>query len=124
MIAEEFRVFLEGRKDRRRWNVARLGWWPEYDDPSSFLDVLASNNNQNDPAYASLEFDHLLDAARVEPDAEKRMVLLHTSEDVLLNDNPIVPIYFYTARRLVKPYVGGAEISTLSRTYSRHLFWK
>jgi oligopeptide transport system substrate-binding protein len=124
MIAEEFRVFLEGRKDRRRWDVARLGWWPEYDDPSSFLNVFASNNNQNDPAYASAEFDNFLDAARIEPNAEKRSALLHKSEDVLLADYPIVPIYFYTARRLVKPYVGGAEISPLSRTYSRDLFWK
>lgn len=34
-----------------------------------------------------------------------------------------IPIYFYTAR-LVKPTVGGAEITPLNRTYSKHLFWK
>jgi oligopeptide transport system substrate-binding protein len=124
LIADEFRVFLDGRKDRSRWDVARLGWWADYDDPSSFLEVFARNNNQNDPAYASLEFNHLIDAARVEPEAERRMLLLHRAEDVLLNDYPIIPIYFYTARRLVKLDVGGAEISPLNRTYSRHLFWK
>jgi hypothetical protein len=25
---------------------------------------------------------------------------------------------------LVKPYVGGAVISPLNRTYSKHLYWK
>jgi ABC-type oligopeptide transport system substrate-binding subunit len=43
---------------------------------------------------------------------------------VLLNDYPIIPVYFYTARRLVKPYLGGAEITPLNHTYSKHLYWK
>jgi ABC-type oligopeptide transport system substrate-binding subunit len=46
------------------------------------------------------------------------------SERVLLSDYPIIPIYYYRARRLVKPYVGGAEITPLNHTYSKQLFWK
>lgn len=124
LASEEFRVFLAGRKDRRRWDVARLGWYADYDDPASFLDVFTKDNNQNDPGYVSPEFNDLINAARVEANPEKRILLLQKSEKILLDDYPIIPVYFYTARRLVKPYLGGAEISPLNHTYSRHLYWK
>jgi len=124
LVSDEFRVFLTGRKDRRRWDVARLGWYADYDDPASFLDVFTKNNSQNDPGYMSSEFNDLIDAARIEPNPDKRILLLRRSEEVLLNDYPIIPVYFYTARRLVKPYLGGAAITPLNHTYSKHLYWK
>jgi oligopeptide transport system substrate-binding protein len=124
LVSDEFRVFLAGRKDRSRWDVARLGWYADYDDPASFLEVFSKNNSQNDPDYMSDEFNKLIDSARIEPDPAVRIQLLQKSEEVLLNDYPIIPVYFYTARRLVKPYLGGAEISPLNHTYSKHLYWK
>lgn len=124
LVSDEFRVFLAGRKDHSRWDVARLGWYADFDDPSSFLDVFTKNSIQNDPGYASPEFNKLIDAARIEPDPNARMTLLRKSEDVLLNDYPIIPVYFYTARRLVKPYLGGAAITPLNHSYSKHLYWK
>ena len=124
LVSDEFRVFLAGRKDRSRWDVTRLGWYADYDDAASFLEVFSKNNSQNDPGYLSPEFNKLIDAARTEPNPEQRIALLESSEQVLLNDYPIIPVYFYTARRLVKPYLGGAEITPLNHTYSKHLYWK
>ena len=124
LVSDEFRVFLAGRKDRGRWDVARLGWYADYDDPASFLEVFTRNNSQNDPGYVSSEFNDLIDAARIEPNPDKRILLLRRSEQVMLNDYPIIPVYFYTARRLVKPYLGGAAITPLNHTYSKHLYWK
>jgi oligopeptide transport system substrate-binding protein len=124
LASEEFQVFLAGRKDRGRWDVTRLGWDADYDDPSSFLDLFSQGNSQNDPAYKSVLFNQLIDKAGHEPESGKRMVLLHSAEEVLLNDYPIIPIYFKRARRLVKPYVGGARITPMNRTYTKNLYWK
>jgi oligopeptide transport system substrate-binding protein len=124
LTTDEFRVFLADRKDRDKWDVVRLGWDADFDDPSSFLEVFAQGNNQNDPAYNSLQFNELLMQARVEPRPERRIIVLRKAEEVLLNDYPIIPIYFKRARRLVKPFVGGAEITPMNRTYSKNLFWK
>jgi oligopeptide transport system substrate-binding protein len=124
LVSDEFQVFLEGRKDHNRWNVARLGWYADYNDPSSFLEVFSKDNIQNDPGYVSSEFNDLIDAARIEPNPDKRILLLQKSEEVLLDDYPIIPVYFYMARRLVKPYLGGAAITPLNHTYSKHLYWK
>ena len=124
LVSDEFRVFLTGRKDHKRWDVARLGWYADYNDPASFLGVFSRDGSQNDPGYSSAEFNNLVGAARIEPNPDKRIGLLQKSEELLLNDYPIIPVYFYTARRLVKPYLGGAEISPLDHTYSKHLYWK
>ena len=124
LLYDEFRVFLIGRKDRTRWDAARLGWWADYNDPSSFLEIFSATSNQNDPGYESTEFNDLLRSARMNANNTERMRTLRESEGVLLNDYPIIPIYFYTSARLVKPYVGGAQISPLRRTYSKHLFWR
>lgn len=123
LISDEFRVFLAGRKDRSRWDVARIGWNADYDDPASFLDVFAKSEEQNDPEYDSDKFNLLIDDARVEPEPGRRLDLLRKSEEVLLGDYPIIPIYFYKARRLVKPYLGGAEISPMNHSHSKHLYW-
>ena len=124
LISDEFRVFLAGRKDRNRWDVARLGWNADYDDPASFLDVFAHDNSQNDPDYLSPRFNELIAKAKAEADQNKRVQFLRESEQVLLDDYPIIPVYFYKARRLVKPYLGGAEITPMNHTYSKHLFWQ
>jgi oligopeptide transport system substrate-binding protein len=124
IVSDEFRVFLSGRKDRSKWDAARLGWWADYNDASSFLEIFATNGGQNDPGYTSAPFDGLIIGARSESDPSRRVALLQRAEETLLNDYPIVPVYFYVARRLVKPYLGGAEITPLNRTYSKHLYWK
>ena len=122
--SDEFRVFLAGRKDRSRWDVARLGWDADYDDPSSFLDVFTPGNNQNDSAYNNTAFNEAILEARADPRPDGRLTRLSSAERILLNDYPIIPIYFKKARRLVKPYVGGAQLTPMNRTYSKNLFWK
>jgi oligopeptide transport system substrate-binding protein len=124
LLTEEFQVFLANRKDRRRWDMARLAWWADYEDPESFLDVLANGSPQNDPDYRSPEFNRVLDDARVEGDPKHRLESLRRAEALLLGDYPIIPIYFYGTAHLVKPYLGGAQISLLNHTYSKHLFWR
>jgi oligopeptide transport system substrate-binding protein len=124
LTGDEFRVFLEGRKDHSRWDVARLGWEADYDDPSSFLEIFSTGDSQNDPAYSSTRFNDLLGRARVEPHPDRRGMLFREAEQVLLNDYPIIPIYFSRGRRLVKPYVGGAHMTPMRRTYTKNLFWQ
>jgi oligopeptide transport system substrate-binding protein len=124
LISEEFRVFLVGRKDKSRWDVERVRWDADYDDPTSFLDVLAPGSNENDSGYNNPRFSELIRQATVEPRPNVRLDYLRHAEESMLNDYPIIPIYFVRSRRLVKPYVGGAQINPMDRTYSKNLFWR
>lgn len=124
LMQEEFRSFLAGRKDRSRWDIARLRWEADFDDPSNFLEIFSKEGTQNDPGYSNPLFDQLLSAARVEADIAKRAGIYRQAEKTLLNDYAVIPIYFPLARRLVGRDVGGAELHPMNRTYSKNLFWR
>ena len=121
LINEEYRVFLQSRKDAARWDVIRLGWTADYNDASNFLDTLRHDSPNNDAGYSSREYDSLLDRAASTADSETRRKLLESAEQVMLSDYPIIPIYFYSSRHLIKPYIKGFQFNPLNRIYSKHL---
>ena len=121
LIDEEYRVFLDSRKDTSKWEVARLGWTADYNDAANFLDTLRSHSANNDSRYARKEFDDLLDRAASTVEVSDRRQLLQEAEKLMLSDYPILPIYFFSSKRLIKPYVKGAEANPLNRLYTKHL---
>ena len=121
LVSEEYRVFLNSRKDVSRWDVARLSWTADYNDAGNFLEVFRSNSPNNDPGYTSPQYDSLLDAAASTPEPIQRKEILEKAERLMLSEYPIIPIYFYSSKRLIKPYVNGAKTNPLNRLYSKHL---
>jgi oligopeptide transport system substrate-binding protein len=122
LISEEYRVFLNSRKDTSRWDVARLSWTADYNDAANFLDVFRSNSPNNDPGYVNPRYDLLLAAAASTPDAIRRRAALEEAESLMLSEYPIIPIYFYSSKRLIKPYVKGAKTNPLNRLYTKDLY--
>ncbi|MGH8505725.1 MAG: peptide ABC transporter substrate-binding protein [Stenotrophobium sp.] len=107
MRNEEFRVFLQTRVRKQDTQVFRSGWIGDYDDAFSFADLLNSRNGNNDTGYDNPQYDALLQQASIEPDEDKREQLLERAERLMLDDQPIIPLYFYNSNRLVKPWVVG-----------------
>ncbi|MGA2397943.1 MAG: peptide ABC transporter substrate-binding protein [Steroidobacteraceae bacterium] len=122
LITEEYRVFLNSRKDTSRWDVVRLAWTADYNDAGNFLEAFRSTSPNNDAGYMNPHYDSLLDTAALTADASERKAKLEEAERVLLSDYPIIPIYFYSVKRLVKPYVKGAKPNPLNRLYSKNLY--
>jgi oligopeptide transport system substrate-binding protein len=122
LMDEEYRVFLDSRRDTSKWEVARLGWTADYNDAGDFLDILRSGSPNNDARYVRPEFDQLLDRAASSVDLSDRRRLLQDAENMMLSDYPILPIYFFSSKRLIKPYLKGAKANPLNRLYSKHLF--
>ena len=75
LVDEEYRVFLDSRKDTSRWELARLGWTADYNDAGNFLDTLRSGSPNNDARYERQDFDNLLDraASTVNPSDRQRI---------------------------------------------------
>lgn len=121
IVEQEYRVFLQTRRDPSQWDVARLGWTADYDDASDFLDIFRSNSANNDARYENPKFDHLMDLASSTADPLQRRKLLEDAERTMLADYPVIPIYFYVSKRLVKPYILGANPTVLNRVYSRYI---
>lgn len=121
LTEEEYRVFLQSRHDKSRWDIARLGWTADFNDASNFLDTFRENSPNNDSGYANHTFDALLDEADRTSDAETRKLILEAAERVMLKDYPILPLYFFVSKRLVKPYVQGVRPNPLDRLTSKML---
>jgi oligopeptide transport system substrate-binding protein len=121
LVDEEYRVFLQSRHDRSRWDVARLAWSADFNDASNFLDTLRAHSSNNDPGYANAAFDNLLDSAAGNADAGRRRELLEKSERLMLTDYPLVPLYFFVSKRLVKPYVQGVVANPMNHIRSQAL---
>jgi oligopeptide transport system substrate-binding protein len=99
--------------------IYRSGWCQDYPDANNFLfDVFYSQSSQNDPGFANEEYDALVEQARVETDVETRRDLYAQAEEILVVEEAgIAPIYWYTANRLIKPYVEYTESVTGNESY-------
>jgi oligopeptide transport system substrate-binding protein len=118
---EEFRVFLESRRDKHKWDVVRLAWTADYNDASSFLDIFRANSSNNDTGYSNPLFDRFLDEAANTADSGIRRGLLANAERSMLDDYPVIPLYYFVSKRLVKPYLLGVRPNALDRVGSKGL---
>jgi oligopeptide transport system substrate-binding protein len=122
IVNQEFKVFLDARTRKADTEAFRAGWIGDFQDPVNFLDILQSANGQNDSGYEDPAYDALLARAAAEPEPERRLALLAEAEALMLEQQPVMPIYFYVSRRLVKPWVKGWRDNLLDRHETRDFY--
>ncbi len=78
-----------------KFDVARNGWILDWDNPSNIINLLETNNGNNDGKYSSKEFDTLVDLARKTTNIEEHFSYLHQAEQVLLKDAAMAPLVYF-----------------------------
>lgn len=121
LYAEEFRALLQSIQAREDTQVFRSSWVGDYNDAYSFLQLLQSSFGINLTGYSNPRFDELLAQAVKQPDLARRRALLEEAERVMLADHPVLPLYFYVNKHLVKPYVRGWTDNVMNVQYSKDL---
>jgi len=104
--------------DRRDIDLYRLSWVGDYNDPYTFLQYMKGGFGINLMHYASKEYDALLANAAQQVDVMKRRGLLEQAERTALADHPLIPLYFYVNKHLVKPEVRGWYDNVMNIYYS------
>jgi oligopeptide transport system substrate-binding protein len=89
------------------YQIARFAWVGDYLDPSTFLDIMTSDNGNNQTGWKSAEYDRLIGAARTSGDSAKRYEYYQQCEKILVEECPIAPVYFYSRNNLRRPEVKG-----------------
>jgi len=120
ILNQEWQVFLQTRRTRIDTQVFRYGWIGDYNDPFTFAEILDSKHGLNDMAYNNPRYDQLLLQASREADPAVRMATLEEAERIMLDDMPILPIYYYVSKQMVKPWVQGFEGNIMDHHHSRH----
>ena len=56
----------------------------------------------------------------MESDLEKRASIMEEAEALMLADMPLIPIYFYVTKRVIKPWVDGFEPNIMDHHYTKN----
>ena len=119
---QEWKVFLRTRQ-QGDFQIARDGWIADYNDASSFTNLLFSTNPQNNSHYSNADYDAIQNTANAEQNLAKRQALFEKGMALALSEYPVIPLYHYVAIHLVKPYVGGYTLrDPLDHTHTRSLY--
>ncbi len=97
------------------YSIMRADWSADYLDPKTFLDVFRSDSNNNHTGWKNAAYDALLAEADGTAGTAARHALMQRAETILLNELPVIPIYYYTSVRLVSPAVHGWHPTLLDR---------
>lgn len=101
----EWQVYLE-RLNVLDFQVARLGWIADYNDASSFLDMYrTADSGNNDTGWENEEFKSLIDQASAEQDPAVRTDLQLQAEAIIVDEMPVIPLYYYTNLYVVQDHV-------------------
>lgn len=102
------------------FEVARYAWCGDYNEASTYLDLLTSYSGHNVSGFSSPEYDKLMSDSKTmaNPNAN------YTAAEALLAENmPFAPIYQYTKVVMLSPQLRNYPVDNLMQNvYSRDLY--
>ncbi|HEX3019296.1 MAG TPA: peptide ABC transporter substrate-binding protein, partial [Chitinispirillaceae bacterium] len=106
LVNQEWKVYLASTHNKD-YDMARMGWISDYNDPNSFLDMWITEGGNNRTGWSNHGYDSLIDLASRTSNQSMRYEYFKKAESILLDELPIIPIYFYTNVYLLHPSVKG-----------------
>ncbi|SHE97081.1 ABC transporter substrate-binding protein [Vibrio gazogenes] len=121
---QEWKTFLDNRR-QGNFEVARDAWCGDYNEASTFLSQMLSNNSGNYAHYQSKAYDNVMEKAMVSTSDTERANYYAQAEKLIAQDMPVAPTYQYVKAHLLAPYVGGYPIHNAGdMTYTRDMYIK
>jgi oligopeptide transport system substrate-binding protein len=111
---QEWKVFLSTRQGKN-FDVARAGSSSGIADPIDFLSSFTTGHGMNDAAWANPEYDRLIDLSNQAVDEKERFELLYQAEAILLDQLPMLPIFYYNSSYLKSTRVKGFNFNMLAQ---------
>jgi oligopeptide transport system substrate-binding protein len=105
----EWRLYLQTIFSMEH-QLAGAGWSADYVDAMTFLDVYLSNGGNNKTGFSNSQYDSLIALANSSGDQEARIKAMHQAEKILMDELPVMPVFFYTKPYLVKEHVKNIRV--------------
>jgi len=116
---QEWKTFLKTRGGQN-FDVARGGWCGDYNEASTFLDLMTTPSGYNDGKFSNAEVDELMTSARTMSDATSNYTRV---EEIMANEMPIIPVYHYTGVFMLRNNLKGWPFNNVEQNvYSRDLY--
>jgi oligopeptide transport system substrate-binding protein len=102
----EFQVKLD-RELNLDYTLSRAGWIGDYVDPMTFIDMFVTGGGNNNVGWSNKKYDELVTTAKSTADQEVRFEAMREAEKILMEEMPIIPVFYYTYPYTQKSYVKG-----------------
>jgi oligopeptide transport system substrate-binding protein len=115
---QEWKVYLAAQKSGD-FQFQRAGWIADYTDPHVFLDLWHTGAGNNNTGWGRPEYDRLLTSSLNAKSEPERYAIYQQMEKILVDELPILPLFFYTRARLISP-----KVKHYHTTYLDNFPWK
>lgn len=89
------------------YDISSSSWSGDYLDPATFVELWRSGGGNNNTGWGSADCDAALEAARRSGSAAERRDYLRRAEEIMLQEQPVIPLYRSERTYLKSPMVSG-----------------
>lgn len=113
---------FEGEVAKLNYDFAGMGWYGDYNDPSSFLEPFVSDQGSIVTGWKNINYNQLLKKTTLTLDEEKRYEYFKEAEEILIDNAVIAPTVFLKRRIFHKKNLKGLLISVFGSTDYKNVF--
>ena len=103
----------------------RASWIADYPDGENYLALFyganQSPNGPNTTHFNQSEFDALYDKAMQDPKDSTRYLTYQQMERIMLQEAPIIPLYYDRSIRLVQPHIKGLVVNPMNHLVLKYV---
>lgn len=111
--AVENKIYFS-KLSKKDYELICCDWVADFDDPINFLEVFKyKTSDSNNTNWGNSEYTRLLDESAKIVDTQKRKEILAESEAILMNELPIMPIFYASMRYLKNENITDVVLSSL-----------
>jgi oligopeptide transport system substrate-binding protein len=104
ILNQDWQVYLNSMRNLD-YAVCRAGWLGDYPDPLTFLSIWRTGDGNNNTGWSNATYDKLVNESSLQSDPTARMSMLMQAESLLLDELPLLPIYWQVHAYLAQPGV-------------------
>ncbi len=109
----EWKTYIDIRGDQQ-FDVARSAWCGDYNEASTFLDLVTTTHGANDGKYSNARVDELMQASKTAADPQPMYTKV---EQILADEMAIAPIYHYANAFVLKPDYKGWPLNNVENNW-------
>jgi peptide/nickel transport system substrate-binding protein/oligopeptide transport system substrate-binding protein len=111
LVGSEWAQYLD-KLAEGDYSIGRLGWIADYPAMDNFLyPLFKTGSADNYSFYSNTEVDAMLDEARAIPDGDARLAKYIEIENILGEDSPVIPMFYYKHTRVASERVNNGIYS-------------
>ena len=122
LLNKEWKTYLDAVK-QGEYQIARAGWIGDYTDPNTFLGMFVTGGGHNRTGWSNSQYDSYIRQAEFETNEKKRFGIFRKAEGLLVDEVPIIPLYYYNYQNLINPAIRGHVDNPLNN-FDFKLLWR